>query len=183
MPNGNKQWTNQRCSLLWKRTKLQHPVLPRHIRAASHGISIRVWPESTAYRTEIRTSRTSPILTQCWKLEWSPASLFVCCSNRAIKRKVHVTQDFTDQPRVHFARGKARRTPITRTITACQVTDYTTKITYCFQTVPSSSEKAAFTQAVFLSLTTLSLRSWMARLNKQAVRSKLVGLQWTREVS
>ena len=40
---------------------------------------------------------------------------------------------------------KAMDTPITWTITVCQVTDYSTKITYCLQTVPSSSQKAPFT--------------------------------------
>lgn len=103
-------------------------------------------------------------------------SIPVCWSDRAIKRKARIAQDFTVQPRIHFARGKARRMPISRTITACQVTDYSTKITYCFQTVPSSSEKAVFTQAVFLSLTTLSLRLWMPHLNKQDARREIAGL-------
>ena len=103
-------------------------------------------------------------------------SVRVRWSDRTIKRKARNTQGFTVQPRIHFARGKARRMPIRRTIAACQVTDYSTKITYCFQTVASSSEKAVFTQAVFLSLTTLSLRPWMPHLNKQDARRKIAGL-------
>ena len=65
-------------------------------------------------------------------------------------------------------------TPITRTITVCQFTDYNRKITYCFQTAPSSTfKKAVFMQSVFLPLRTLFVRSLMRGLNEQVAWYKM----------
>lgn len=176
----NKQSTTQRRGLPWITTKLQHPACASQTNSSCYDLAMvfqSVFDPRAPPTWRISEQATHHQYLRCVpSLNDREPSIFMRCSGRRIKRKARVAQDFADQPRIHFARGKARRMPITRTITACQVTDYSTKITYCFQTVPSSSEKAAFAQAVFLSLTTLSLRSWMPRLNKQDAQRKTAGL-------
>lgn len=66
----------------------------------------------------------------------------------------------------------------------CQDTDYTTKITYCFQTLPRSREKASFTQSAFLSLTIRSFTCTRIRcLNTQEASIEIEELKAIRSVS